>query len=162
MRTLDIGLEDRAGATVRDDDRRRVLLDEVVGRGVGLLADRLVGRLGALVEGLDDIRERRPELLARAGAEVVVEEVGGVRIVGTPAEQEDAVEGPRRVGVEEGAGLLQVELGLDPEVVAELARDLRRDLRRIGQVAADGLAELQLVGLVEIEVGGGRPGCPTV
>ena len=52
------------------------------------------------------------------------------------------VERPRRVGVEEGAGLLQVELGFDAEVVLELARDLRRDLRRIGQVAADGLSEL--------------------
>ena len=42
-----------------------------------------------------------PNFAPEPDAEVVVEEVGGVRVVGAPAEQEDAVERAGRVGVEE-------------------------------------------------------------
>ena len=145
MGARDVGLEGRAGRAVGDDHRRDVLLDQVVGLGVGRLARRVVERRGALREGGRDVGERRTELLAGAGTEVVVEEVGRIRIVGAPAQHEDAVEGAGRVRVEERTGLLEVEGGVDAEVGLQLALDLGRDLRRIREVAADRGAELQLV-----------------
>src|SRR6185369_13701970 len=94
------------------------------------------------------------ELLARARAEVVVEEVGRIRVVGTPAEEPQAGERARRIRVEERTGLLEVQADVDAEVLLQLRLDRRRDLGRIRKVAADGGPERQLVGLAEVEVRG--------
>jgi hypothetical protein len=84
---------------------------------------------------------------------VVVHEVRRVGVVSAPTEEEEPVEGACGVRVEERSRLLEVELSLDAEVVAQLALDLGRALRRIREVAADGGAELDRVRLREVEVG---------
>src|SRR4051794_23934559 len=89
----DIRLEGGAGGTVGDDHCRDVLLDKGVCSGIGSGPAVGVRRRQALVEGVDDVLERRSELLARARAEVVVEEVRRIGIVSAPADQAQALEG---------------------------------------------------------------------
>ena len=153
MRASHVGLEDRRGAAVGHDDRRHVLLDEVVGLGVGGLAHGIVGRLAALVEGRHDVVPRPTEARTSAAAKVVVEEVGCVRVVRPPSEEDEAFERPCRVCIEEGAALLEIEGDIDTEVGLELVGDLGCHDRRIRVVAADRGAELDLVRLREVKFG---------
>ena len=87
MGALDVRLEGGAVRAVDERDDRDVLLDEVVGRDVGGLAVGIGRRGRALRQGSGDVVERAAELRAGAGAEVEVQEVGDVGIVGAPAER---------------------------------------------------------------------------
>ena len=58
--------------------------------------------------------------------------------------------------VEVGRVVALVELDVDAQVVLQLRLDLGRDDGRIRQVAADGRPEVELVGLAEVEAGGGE------
>ena len=101
-----------------------------------------VGRREALVEGVDDVLERGPELLARARAEVVVEEVRRIRIVSAPADQAQALEGSLGEAVDHRARLEEGRGGVDAEVLLQLLGDLGGDRRRVRVVATNGGAEV--------------------
>ena len=115
-------------------------------------ADRALGRAAVMSGNLS------PNCLRRAGPEVVVEEVGDVRIVGAPTEDVDAVELAGVGVVDERAGLLDLDRGIDAEVVLELGLEVLGDDVLVVHVAARDVAVLDL-GLEPVrEAGLGQQG----
>ena len=92
----------------------------------------LVVDLTGLAEQLVDVGEALAELVGGARAEVEVEEVGGVGIVGAPAEQvERQLTGV--AGVDEGGRLHRLDRRRDPDV-GQLGLDVGGHDRRLGQI----------------------------
>ena len=128
--------------------------DLVVRVGVVLAALGLVGLGRPGRQGLGEVVELLPEAGVRTGAEVDVEEVRDVRIVGTPAEEEQR-ELALRLVAQIGVVLLDDQADLDPDV-GQLRLEVRRDLGRAREIAADLRPVVEVVGLAEVEAGVGE------
>ena len=132
-------------------DHRDVLLDQGVGGGVVGQPTSRVELRGRLGQDIGDVLELGPERVVGADPEVVIDPVGHVRIVTAPAQEEQRVLALAGVG-EVGGVVLGVDLEVDPEIL-ELRLDLGRGVRRVREVLANLRAEVQVVGLAEVEVG---------
>ena len=84
----DVGLIRIREAGMRDRNHRDLVEDRVVRVRVGLGAGSLIGCLATGGQRIGDLRVARAEGRGATGAEVIVEEVGDIRIVGAPTEQE--------------------------------------------------------------------------
>src|SRR3989304_6245661 len=83
-----------ANSSLPSGDHGDVLGQHRVGLGVGLRTHGLVGARGASRQRSVDVRKALAELGAGTRAEVVVEEVRGIGVVGVPAQQVEAREIP--------------------------------------------------------------------
>ena len=72
---------------MRDRDHGDVLLDQVIGFGIQVVALGLIGQRCGLLQRRGQIVELVTELQAAALAKVIVDEVGHIRIVLTPTQQ---------------------------------------------------------------------------
>ncbi len=130
-----------------------MLADQGIGLGIVGGPLRHVGLGGPIGKQSGDVRELGAKTLVRTGAEVDVQEVRDVRVVGAPAEQEQRELAGGLICEERGV-VLDHELDADAEVFLELRLEVCRDLIRAGEVAPDLRPVVEVVGLREVEARG--------
>lgn len=110
---------------MRDRNHRHVLLDEAGGLFVQRKPCILICNLPSLGEHTLDVVESRSELTGGTGAEVEVQEVGGVGVVGAPTEHvHRELAGVARV--EERTRLHDFDVDVDADV-SKLVLDVDAD-----------------------------------